>query len=1384
MRWRKRLGALVLAVALVIMNSNNMGYVLASEIEDFSRKATDSSSVQGNRLEESKNQPGEEESQTDESVTPSGEDETQTGESGARPGEEEPQPEEESTKPGESVTQPEEEPEPGEEAPWPSESENQPGEEDKPGESENQPGEETRPDESGIQPEEEAIRPEENGISTGTDVTIGDTLSVEGTDSFSMFLAEMVGTEIVEQVESNGCNIFSIEVSGSTAIVTFETTQHAALVVGIYDESGTAMLASGRVEVSPDETAAYVDIKTDAMPDYFYLKGFLMDSDCKRPLCTAYASPNYTREMQEFLAKTTDDFEQNRVLNLDEDKTNNFAVYNEDIIIIPWNEGSNVVMSADEVGNTYSFENIDSNISNLQPGDTFAYENADGSVLIVMVASISINGTKASITGIETSMEEVFDFVKIDTTSYTSDVKVDETSCGEGVSYDGEVEMTDENGIQPYVEGEAERSLAKKFSFLDKELNGSGKLSGSVEFQLTAKLKVYISLSQQYIEVKLDYKAKLSLAFSGKSGIPLLPLALLEISPFPGAYIRFTTFLVLEASGKVEVSGELYGTVGSFISAQNGKKSLTTTPKLMAGVKGELTVFIGLSMEPEIVIIHKNVAEANMTAKVGAEVKGTAVYSTDQSVDSSASDFHECVSCVDGDITAEASTSFEVKFLNWKKLTLGLSMSMSRKIMDFYYSFDYDEFGFTSCLHQRYRTTFTILDKNGAALQAAIMQFSDTEITTIAEDGIRQKTKVLITDTNGKAVGFLPSGEYIVKINGAGNVFKRNVVIEEDAVNVVYCLNTADDEGTSIVKNAGQTLGLGEAHSGVIAKDGSLYMWGANNCGQVGNGKTENQNTPTKVLENVVYLSMEGGYNAAITEDKSLYMWGFNADGQVGNGKTENQTTPIKVLDNVVYVTMGYYHSGAITEDGSLYMWGRNDDGQIGNGNRRKQTTPIKVLDNVVYVSLGGHHSGAITGDGKLYMWGWNRFGQIGNGNTNEKQEVPIEVLNNVKYLSLEDNYSGAITEDGSLYMWGENVFGVIGNGSSESIQETPAKVLDGVKLVTLGDGNSGAITEDGSLWMWGNNNYGKAGTEKWESRPKKVLDNTVYVSLGGVHSGAITKDGSLYMWGLNREGEVGSSAEWQYDYYIPLKVLDNVKVPTFQRFPSTFPRVAMLSDLHRIALDISGEPQQVGFTGLLPNETYNFCVMKDRDAEDAFSAANLLYLTQSVTDNAGNLSISYQPTEQADNAAVFVVPMRQTDISAAQVEIGDMSYTGTIQYASPTVRLNRNTLVQGNDYKLTGEYYALDSGTYTVTICGICLYTGTTTASYKILPSLYGDANSDGVVDSKDVVMIKKYLAGYTGLNINLTVSDVNGDGKVDSKDAVKILKKLAGYDVVLGVG
>lgn len=169
-------------------------------------------------------------------------------------------------------------------------------------------------------------------------------------------------------------------------------------------------------------------------------------------------------------------------------------------------------------------------------------------------------------------------------------------------------------------------------------------------------------------------------------------------------------------------------------------------------------------------------------------------------------------------------------------------------------------------------------------------------------------------------------------------------------------------------------------------------------------------------IENMV-LDVGEGYWGVVTLDRELYMWGDNEYGQLGNGSNEDSDTPMKIMDDVVQVSLGENHSAAITSDGSLYMWGNNELGQLGDGSYESSTVPIKVMDHVISVDLGSQLSGAVTSNGDLYMWGDNEYGQLGNGSSLNDSATPEKIMEGVGFISLASHHSAAITSDGSLYM-------------------------------------------------------------------------------------------------------------------------------------------------------------------------------------------------------------------------------------------------------------------------------------------------------------------------------------------------------------------------------
>lgn len=133
-------------------------------------------------------------------------------------------------------------------------------------------------------------------------------------------------------------------------------------------------------------------------------------------------------------------------------------------------------------------------------------------------------------------------------------------------------------------------------------------------------------------------------------------------------------------------------------------------------------------------------------------------------------------------------------------------------------------------------------------------------------------------------------------------------------------------------------------------------------------------------------------------------------------------------------------------------------------------------------------------------------------------------------------------------------------------------------------------------------------------------------------------------------------------------------------------------------------------------NEIYNVYAVKSADAEKILEADNLLYITQVLSDENGTLSVPYGLDEEYDDPVWFAVPMTQTDISSAEITVDDLQYTGENQFVKPVVKLNGETLVEGESYYLEKDYSAVEPGEYTVIVTGSGLYKGSVEVSYKVI--------------------------------------------------------------------
>ena len=356
--------------------------------------------------------------------------------------------------------------------------------------------------------------------------------------------------------------------------------------------------------------------------------------------------------------------------------------------------------------------------------------------------------------------------------------------------------------------------------------------------------------------------------------------------------------------------------------------------------------------------------------------------------------------------------------------------------------------------------------------------------------------------------------------------------------------NASKKAGTSSVKAIiRNTLSAGAEHSVAIATDGSLYAWGANTYGQIGDGSYYRSLTPINVISNVVAVSAGDAHTMAITADGVLWGWGNNEFGQLGDGTYESRSSLVKILTDVVAVSAGDAHTIATTANGVLWGWGNNDYGQIGDSTFVHRRDPVMIMDNVKSIAAGFNASAAVTEDGRLFEWGETFFSSQLVNDASKYLHTPMQVISDAIAVSYCYDHTMAITTDGGLWAWGLNADGQLGDGSDIG-RSHPVRVMDKVVKVSAGGSHTLAITANGILWAWGLNNYGQLGngTKKNQYAPTKIMENAVAISAGDVHSMAIRADGTLWAWGYNKNGRLGDGST--RNSKSPVMILENMMIP------------------------------------------------------------------------------------------------------------------------------------------------------------------------------------------------------------------------------------------------
>ncbi|NPD29551.1 RCC1 domain-containing protein, partial [Corallococcus exiguus] len=219
----------------------------------------------------------------------------------------------------------------------------------------------------------------------------------------------------------------------------------------------------------------------------------------------------------------------------------------------------------------------------------------------------------------------------------------------------------------------------------------------------------------------------------------------------------------------------------------------------------------------------------------------------------------------------------------------------------------------------------------------------------------------------------------------------------------------------------------GRLHSLGLQADGTVWAWGRNRYGQLGNNTTTDRLAPVKVtgLTGVVVDIAAGNeHSLALKADGTVWAWGLNDLGQLGDNSTTQRLKPVKVsgLTGVAAVAAGYRYSLALKTDGTVWAWGDNDSGKLGDGTRVRKLKPVQVvgLTGVAGVSAGYGHSLAFKTDGTVWGWGSNSVGALGDGTNYYERLTPVQTsgLSGVVALAARSSRSFALKSDGTVWAW------------------------------------------------------------------------------------------------------------------------------------------------------------------------------------------------------------------------------------------------------------------------------------------------------------------------------------------------------------------------------
>ncbi len=349
-------------------------------------------------------------------------------------------------------------------------------------------------------------------------------------------------------------------------------------------------------------------------------------------------------------------------------------------------------------------------------------------------------------------------------------------------------------------------------------------------------------------------------------------------------------------------------------------------------------------------------------------------------------------------------------------------------------------------------------------------------------------------------------------------------------------------------------IAIGDRHACAIKQSGELWCWGENTGSQLGDGTTTNALAPVQektVSQDWIDVALAETATCGIKKDNSLWCWGVNSSGvlgQLGNGDlTAVISTPTQVGSDKDWAMISARHSVVcvIKSSGTLYCWGDNWYGQLGIGDtgihqsqKFLPTQEATQSSDWKKIYVGSDKSTcAIKKDNSLWCWGKNTSGQLGDG-TKIERHVPTRLGTDTDWAKagVSDFHACAIKHDGSLWCWGDNTNGQFGDGTKNSslVPKMIGTEKDWIDLAV--SRLSCGLKSDGSVWCWGS--FLHDGMIEGLNTPTLLSGDhnwTLVAAGAAMFACGITDQSEAFCWGEN--GKLGLGDGTAGDPKVPTPV-------------------------------------------------------------------------------------------------------------------------------------------------------------------------------------------------------------------------------------------------------